>query len=61
MIEAVYDVKQWLTPVIEELHGHTQPLHFKFVCDEEGRALMFYRQWATDKWSEEGLSLLKVH
>ena len=60
MIEVIYDVKKWLTPAIATLHGHTQPLHFKFVRNEAGKALMYHRQWATDPWSKEGIVLLKV-
>ena len=32
--KVVYDVKNWLVPAISDLHGHTQPLHFKFIRND---------------------------
>ena len=52
--------KEWLFPHLNDLHGHTQPLCFKFKLKEDGKAGLYYRQWSTDPWSEEGLILLKV-
>ena len=60
LLEYVYDVRSWLTPFIEDLHGHTQPHCFKFVLNAEGCAEMFYKSWSHDAWVQEGLVLLKV-
>ena len=57
---AIFDVKEWLGSHLNDIHGHTQPLSFKFTLNEEGRAVMHYKQWRSDPWSEEGLILLKV-
>ena len=59
-VQDVYDTKSWLADNIEEIHGHTQPLHFKFTLNEDGKAAMHYRQWCSDAWSKDGLILLKV-
>ena len=56
----VYDVKSWLAPHIEDLHGHTQPHCFKFTRDREGCAVMHFKNWSSDLWSSECLNLLKV-
>ena len=59
-VQDVYDIKSWLSNCIEEIHGHTQPLHFKFVLNEDEKAAMYYRQWCSDAWSKDGFILLKV-
>ncbi len=59
-LKSVYDVRSWLVPHIEELHGHSQPHCFRFTLDEDGRAVMHYKNWSKDGWSETGLILLKV-
>ena len=60
LLEFVYDVKSWLSPHIEDLHGHTQPHCFKFVLNSDGYSEMYYKNWSHDVWSENGLILLKV-
>ena len=60
LLEYIYDVRSWLTPFIEDLHGHTQPHCFKFVLNAKGCAEMFYKSWSHDAWVQEGLVLLKV-
>lgn len=60
-VKHVYDVKSWLTPSIEELHGHTQPHCFKFFLSSEGHAVMHFKNWSHDAWSREPLLLLKVN
>jgi hypothetical protein len=59
MIQYVHDIKEWISPMLKDLHGHSEPLHFKFVKD--GIATKFlYKHWTTDAWSEEGVTVLKV-
>ena len=31
LLDAVYNIKEWLAPHAEQLHDHTQPKCFKFV------------------------------
>ena len=60
-IQAIHDVRSWLIPHIEDLHGHSQPHCFRFTLNKEGIAEMHFKTWSTDKaWSKEGLLLLKV-
>ncbi len=60
-IQAIHDVRSWLIPHIEDLHGHSQPHCFRFTLNKEGIAEMHFKTWNTDKaWSKEGLLLLKV-
>ena len=59
-VKRVYDMKSWMMGNIEDIHGHTQPLHFKFTLNEAGKCEMYYRQWCSDSWSQEGLLLVKV-
>ena len=46
----MFDVKQWLQPHSHELHRHVQPHCFKFVRNENGEAVMFYRKWSGNAW-----------
>lgn len=60
LLETVYDVRSWLAPCIEELHGHSQPHCFRFTLNEHGQTVMDYKNWSHNVWSKEGLILLKV-
>ena len=56
----ILDIKSWMGDQIEGIHGHTQPLHFKFYCQEDGKAAMRYKLWVTDPWSTGAVILIKV-
>ncbi len=59
----MFDVKTWMSPVMEGVHNHSNPHIFKFVRDSRGRCRMYYKHWNHDPWeppSGEGLILLKV-
>ena len=61
LIESLFDLKEWLSPCIEDLHGHSRPLCFRFTTNATGSVLMYYRQWSGVAWEpENGLCLLKV-
>ena len=60
LLESVFDVRSWLLPYIDELQGHSQPHCFRFTLNKDGMAEMHYKKWSDDKWSTEGLLLLKV-
>ena len=60
LLDSVYDVRSWIGPHIDDLHGHSQPHCFRFSLDESGTAVMHYRNWTTDAWSKEGIQILKV-
>ena len=47
VLECVHDVKEWLSPHLHDVHGHTEPLHFKFIKDD-GHTVMMYKPWCTD-------------
>ena len=56
----VEQLKEWLTGHINEIHGHTMPLHFKLQADESGKAILYTKKWTTSEWHSHG-SLLKVY
>ena len=59
LLEVVFDIKEWLTPFSEELHSHTQPKCFKFLRNEQGKCVMFYRNYSHVQW-EGPQQLLEV-
>ena len=60
-LRCIFDVKAWLLPALEEIHGHTVPHVFLFRRNAQGRAVMFYKHWSHEPWQpQEGLTLLKV-
>lgn len=59
LLDMVYDIKEWITPHSEELHAHTQPKSFKFVRDEQGHCVMYYRNYSHMRW-EGPQRLIKV-
>lgn len=53
-METIYDIKTWITPHIKDggLHNHSRdPLCYKFICNENGDAVMYYRKWSNLPWS----------
>jgi hypothetical protein len=54
----VHDIKDWLKPNMEDLHGHSTPLSFKFTSNGQ-KAVMRFRHWCSEPWSEETLVILK--
>lgn len=61
LLEGIYDVRTWLLPFINELHGHSIPHCFRFTLNEDGQGVMHYKNWSDGVWSKEGLLLLKVY
>ena len=61
VLSEVKDVKTWISPVLEDIHGHSIPHCFKFIkCGVEVK--MFYKHWSKDPWCDESeaVTLLKV-
>ena len=52
------DIKEWLAPCLNDVHGHTQPHCFKFML-KDSKAVMYYKNWSSCEW-REGPCLLKV-
>ncbi|XP_015771026.1 PREDICTED: uncharacterized protein LOC107349391 [Acropora digitifera] len=50
MLKIVYDIKLWIADHAEELHEHTVAKCFKFELNEEGKAVMHYRNWSHEQW-----------
>ena len=55
----IFDIKTWMLPHLEDLHGHSTPLCFKFEF-VHNIVKMFFRHWSSDPWSQEGVSIFKV-
>ena len=58
-MQFVHDVKEWLSPVLHNHHGHSEPLHFRFTKDGDSTKF-HYKRWTTEPWSEKGIVSLKV-
>ena len=43
LLEGIYDVRTWLLPFINELHGHSQLHCFRFTLNEDGWGVMHYK------------------
>ena len=59
MLKMVYDIKSWISDHCEELHEHTVPKCFKYTLNEDGKAVMHYRNWSHGPWKEP-MVMLKV-
>ena len=59
MLKIVYDIKLWIADHAEELHEHTVAKCFKFELNEEGKAVMHYRNWSHEQW-QGPIVMLKV-
>ena len=60
MLNHLYDVCNWIAPGLNDLHGHSQPHCFRFTLNLQDEAIMQYRNWSYQIWSEVGVLLLKV-
>lgn len=62
LLEGVYDVKSWLLPHIEDIHGHTAPHCFKFI-KIGNEVLLYYKNWSDSSWCQDtsAIKILKVH
>ena len=61
-MKEIYDIKSWITPHLHELHGYRQPHCFKFIFNQEEKAVMYFCNWISDPWctTEETTVVLKV-
>ena len=48
VVDSVLDVKSWITPTLEDVHGHSTPHCFKFVLVDESEVFMYYRLWSSE-------------
>ena len=59
LLEKIFDVRLWLAPSIHQIHGHSQPHCFRFKLDND-QAVMHYKNWSHECWSETPIVMLKV-
>ena len=60
-LKYVFDIKNWIAPHLDEIHGHTVPHVFRFTLNHSKKAEMHYKHWSHEQWQpEHGLILLKV-
>jgi len=57
-LEVMHDIKSWISPHLNELHGHRDPHCFKFVLNDENKCAMYYRNWTSDPWCLEDKSII---
>jgi len=43
MLNHLYDVRNWVAPCLNDHHGHSQPLCFRFTLNQQDEAIMRYR------------------
>ncbi|CAB4023645.1 Hypothetical predicted protein [Paramuricea clavata] len=48
--QKMFDVREWLNAHSHNIHQHVKPHCFKFVRNEKGEAVMFYRKWSGENW-----------
>lgn len=49
-MESMFDVRSWIEPHLNEIHGHRDPHCFKFLLNEENKAVMYFRNWTSNSW-----------
>ena len=59
MLDAVYNIMEWLVRYAEQLHDHTQPKCYKFIRNGSGKSGMFYQNYSHMPW-EGSVVILKV-
>ena len=59
MLDAVYNIIEWLVCYAEQLHDHTQPKCYKFIRNASGKCGMFYQNYSYMPW-EGSVVILKV-
>ena len=59
-LNAIYDFKSWLSPQINTPHNHTMPHYFMFQCNDQGKAVMYYRKWSSDQWLPLSLASMRL-
>ena len=65
-LKHVFDIKSWIAPHLDEIHGHTSPHIFRFRFNHTTqKAEMHYKHWSHEPWeaggdNDSGLFLLKV-
>ena len=59
MLDAVYNIMEWLVRYAEQLQDHTQPKSYKFIRNGSGKSGMFYQNYTHMPW-EGSVVILKV-
>ena len=59
-IDTVFNYKGYMDSCIDDISGHSKPLCFKFQLNEEGKALLEYRDNSKSVWNKIPNPLLKV-
>ena len=53
-LKYIFDIKSWISPCLEEIHGHTAPHVFLFRRNADRKAVMFTKKWSHEEWEPEG-------
>lgn len=60
-LKYIFDVREWISPCLDEIKYHTTPHIFLFKKGTHEKSVMYYKHWSNDSWApENGLELLKV-
>ncbi|XP_071181315.1 uncharacterized protein [Mytilus edulis] len=53
-IEAIYDIRSWITSSLNDIRKHTKPLHYKFIRDlATHNVKMQYKAFQDSEWKTE--------
>lgn len=58
-IDVIFDVKSWLTPSLNDIEKHSEPLHFKFVNRGTSNVGIYFKGQQNDPWIELNGKILK--
>ena len=50
LLDAFYNIIEWLVCYAEQLHDHTQPRCYKFIRNASGKCRMFYQNYSHMPW-----------
>jgi len=61
-VKQMVDIRQWISPHLEDIRYHTDQHIFLFKKNVSNKAAMYYKAWSHHEWepSNEGILLLKV-
>jgi len=61
VVQHVFDIKAWLLPQVDELHGHSTPHCFKFIKKSGFEdVLMYSKLWSSDAWCSETEAIIPL-
>lgn len=55
-LQYIFDIKSWIAPYLDEIHGHTAPHVFRFRFNHTSKkGEMHYKYWSHQAWETDGM------